>query len=94
MSNLESLRKSRKAVSEDLEDLEFEQFAVMSGCEPQRLSALNERVETSRQEVQGLDRAISAVEERARQKTLRPRRISLSQAKVDEVFANLIAHVQ
>ncbi len=85
MSNLEGLRESRKTVSDDLEDLEFEQFAVMSGCDPERLADLNVRVEMSRQEVQGLDRAISAIEDIAKLKALKPRRISLTQATVDEV---------
>ena len=99
MKHEDDLKALRASVQSELEDSEFEQFAVSLGCAPQHLSELNESVSSGRHRLQEIDSQIGRAETAERERQLaaaerRRRRLRISDADVDTAFAELVARAR
>lgn len=90
MSEQDNLVGRRNSASSDLEDLEFERFAVGLGCAPKLRERLDESIESVSSELSTLDNQIAAAEQKRQELVRRADPRNWTKAHVDDVFQALI----
>ena len=94
MTDRKELLRTRETVQDQLDDLEFERFAVMSGVAPKQLLGVSAQIAEAEAELQGCNDALNQLDglERERAARKNPERLrTMKQSQFDDIFESIVA---
>jgi hypothetical protein len=93
MSEQNELVIRRQSTQSELEDLEFERFAVGMGCAPERIASLDEKIASTKNVVAAIDEQITSLEKIRLESVAQATPLNWSKEKVDDLFESLIKNL-
>ncbi len=94
MSDREKLLRARQAAQSNLDDLEFERFAVTSGVAPKQLLEVSAQITAAEEQVQECDDALTRMDREDSARNIFAQLGTMKQSQFDEIFEGIVANLQ